>query len=74
MVNSLNTKISLRKDDLSNWISADPILLDGELAVAVDENGENLIKIGNGISTFIQLPYLYQNHFDSKQVSVKSLS
>ena len=74
MVNSLNTKISLRKDDLSNWISADPILLDGELVVAVDENGENLIKIGNGISTFIQLPYLYQNHFDSKQVSVKSLS
>lgn len=74
MVNSLNTKISLRKDDLSNWISADPILLDGELVVAVDENGENLIKIGNGISTFIQLPYLYQNQFDSKQVSVKSLS
>lgn len=54
-----NVKISLRSDDLSNWISANPVLLDGEVAIAIDEKGYPNIKIGNGTDPFNSLLFIH---------------
>ena len=54
-----NIKVSLRTDDLSNWVSADPILKNGELAVVNDISaGFVRFKAGNGLSTFQELPFI----------------
>lgn len=54
-----NIKISLRSDSLENWISSDPVLKNGEL-VMVNDISAGLVrfKIGNGVSAFVQLPYV----------------
>lgn len=69
-----NIKIRLRKDTIDNWISVDPILHDGEVAIVVGSNGNENLKIGNGLSSFSQLPYLYQNEFSSTNIYAKNLS
>lgn len=62
-------KVSLRTDDLSNWISADPILNDGEVAIVNDENGNQLFKIGNGVSAFSELAFFNENALKTKNIS-----
>lgn len=54
-----NIKISLRSDSLENWISSDPVLKNGEL-VMVNDISAGLVrfKVGNGVSAFVQLPYV----------------
>lgn len=52
MGSNLKTKINLRKDVLSSWTKADPILGDGEMAIVEDESGQLAMKIGNGVSSF----------------------
>lgn len=54
-----NIKISLRSDSLENWISSDPVLKNGELVIVNDISaGLARFKIGNGVSAFVQLPYV----------------
>lgn len=48
-------KIQIRRDSGSTWASVDPILAEGELGL---ELGSGLIKIGDGIRSWNQLPYL----------------
>lgn len=54
------TKIQLRRDTLSNWIKADPVIMEGEIAL-VSENADNPVydrfKIGNGVNKFSELPF-----------------
>ena len=54
------TKIQLRRDTLSNWIKADPVIMEGEM-VLVSENADNPVydrfKIGNGVNKFSELPF-----------------
>lgn len=64
-----NVKIKLRRDTSSNWVQHNPVLQDGEVAIVDDGQGAKQIKIGNGISTFSQLPFLYQNEFQSSKYS-----
>jgi hypothetical protein len=52
MGSNLKTKINLRKDVLSSWTKADPVLGDGEMAIVEDESGQLAMKIGNGVSSF----------------------
>lgn len=61
----LRTRIQSKIDDLSNWLSTDIILLDGELAI-VRLSGENDVraKSGNGKDHFSELPYLNQSQFE----------
>lgn len=67
---TIQTKIALRRDDLSNWNTVSSQVLNaGEIAIVVDENGNENLKIGNGISSFGQLPYMYANAFTSKSIS-----
>lgn len=64
----LNTRILTRIDTLENWLKSSIILKKGEMAIATvptgDTNGASLhlpatvIKVGNGVNTFAELPYL----------------
>jgi hypothetical protein len=49
-------KILFRRDTASNWTSQDPTLAGGEIGL---ESNTNKIKLGNGVSTWTELPYFY---------------
>lgn len=51
----MTTKIQLRHDTNSNWINVNPILDIGEIGIEIDTNK---LKIGNGVDTYSNLPYL----------------
>lgn len=53
--NILSVKIKQRYDTESNWSANNPVLLAGEAAYSSDRNG--MYKIGDGTSTWSQLPY-----------------
>ena len=63
---SIRTRIQNRRDTLENWLSADPVLLQGELALVVG-GGASSIKIGDGSSRFSQLPWEATPDLSSKQ-------
>ena len=65
---TLNTRIKLKYDTLANWSTANPVLLVGEVAVvAIPTESESTVgqvtkpaivfKVGDGTSTFTELPY-----------------
>ena len=65
---TLNTRIKLKYDTLTNWSTANPVLLAGEVAVvAIPTSEANTVgqvtkpaivfKVGDGTSTFTALPY-----------------
>lgn len=64
----LNTRILTRIDTLENWLESSIILKKGEMAIATvptgDTHGASLslpatvIKVGNDVNTFAELPYL----------------
>ena len=48
-INKVNTRVILKNDELSNWLSADSIALKkGELAFAKMQNGKYELRIGQG--------------------------
>ena len=61
-------KISLRCDELSNWTEKNPVLNNGELAI-VNNAGNQSFKIGNGLSTFNQLPFFNENEVTTTTLS-----
>ena len=66
MANFLNTRIRLKYDLYQNWYDKNPVLLEGEVAIAVpgdklgtvDTAAACLMKVGNGTSAFRDLPWL----------------
>lgn len=67
MSNTINTRIQLKYDLLGNWITSSFIPLKGEVCIAeIPSNTSNSgltppaigIKIGDGIKTFNQLPWI----------------
>lgn len=56
-------RIRLRRATLTEWTTANPILLEGEWAVVVPDTGVGTgkvkIKIGDGVKTFNNLPYAF---------------
>lgn len=66
MATKLNTRILLRYDSFTAWHDTNPVLLAGEVAIAVpgDKVGSVtsaaacLMKVGNGTSNFNDLPWL----------------
>lgn len=64
-IKKINTRIQLKYDLLENWVQNDPVLLEGEVAVAtittaVTSNGEAapvMFKVGVGGKTFTQLDW-----------------
>lgn len=63
----LSTRIKQKIDTEANWIASDIILLLGEEAFVVDsiENPTVIkLKVGNGVSSFADLPYTSANALD----------
>ena len=64
------TRISSKYDEYNNWIANNPILLEGEFAIAVDPNNTNndrpsiLVKVGDGIHNYKDLPFISSNALD----------
>lgn len=63
----LNTRFQLKYDTLTNWLSANPVLLAGEVAVATIKTTESNsgltppaigIKVGDGTNTFSALNWI----------------
>ena len=69
----ISSRIIQRHDKLSNWVSNNIVLLDGELAV-VDCGECTKFKIGNGLSTFNQLPFADQNLLSTKWLAAEAIS
>lgn len=56
--NTLNTRLVICNDTTANWGTSAKVLLKGEYAIEFPENGEPKVKIGNGVDTFTNLPYI----------------
>lgn len=62
---TFNTRIKLKYDTYANWVSKNPVLLEGEVAVvvvpastgAVKNEPTTLFKVGDGTKTFNQLTF-----------------
>jgi len=52
---TINGKLQQRNDTAANWLAVNPILLAGEIGI---ENDTGKMKIGNGSSEWVALPYL----------------
>ena len=53
---TFSKRIQLRNDSASNWVSANPVLLEGEIGIEID-SARNRIKIGDGTTAWNDLPY-----------------
>ena len=53
---TFSKRIQLRNDSASNWASANPVLLEGEVGIEID-SARNRIKIGDGTTAWNSLPY-----------------
>lgn len=66
--NMLNVRLGLKYDSYTNWMTNNPVLLAGEVAFTTvpqdDTNGVStelpavVAKVGDGVSTYSQLPFL----------------
>lgn len=62
---TFNTRISLKKDTSSNWTQNNPVLLDGEMIIVTTNAGDVRMKIGDGTSTYTELPFTDEKIIDS---------
>ena len=53
---TFSKRIQLRNDTATNWASANPVLLAGEVGIETD-SVRNRIKIGDGSTAWNDLPY-----------------
>lgn len=57
-MSQINTRIRQKRDTAANWTSNNPVLLNGELIVVETSTGAIRLKVGDGVKTFNQLPFL----------------
>lgn len=55
------TRVQIRRDKEYIWNQRDPILLEGEIGYNITNKK---IKIGNGLNSWSNLPYLNENDTD----------
>ena len=68
-MSQINRRIRQKKDTAANWTSSNPVILNGELIAVETSNGAIRLKVGDGVKTFNQLPFLDEviyNTVDSK--------
>ena len=53
---TLNTIIVLRNDSSTDWANSEVILKSGELGISYLDNGNVMVKAGNGVDKFADLP------------------
>lgn len=64
-----NTRVKNKRDSVSNWTDKNPILLDGEVVVVDNADGESRFKIGDGAKHYSELPFqdeYLQNEINNK--------
>ena len=54
---TFNTRVANKRDTSSNWTTNNPVLLNGEIIIVDTEVGQVRYKVGNGTSTYTQLPF-----------------
>lgn len=70
-VSQLNTRIVLRNDSSTNWLdSKDQVLLKGEVGLEFLDTGKVKMKIGDGTTTWENLPYFGGEEAHVYEVSV----
>lgn len=57
MSTTLNTRVQSKRDTSANWTTNNPVLLDGEVIVVDTNSGDVRFKVGDGVSTYTQLPF-----------------
>lgn len=57
MSTTINTRVQSKRDTSANWTQNNPVLLDGEVIVVDTNSGDVRFKVGNGTSTYTQLPF-----------------
>lgn len=57
---NVKSRIKNKRDLVANWEENNPILLDGELIIVEALNGELRFKIGDGVTNYIDLPFMDQ--------------
>lgn len=55
---TLNTRIVTKCDTTANWANSSLVLLKGEQAIEITTSGACKVKIGDGVKTFKDLPYI----------------
>lgn len=55
---TFNSRISNKKDTSENWEANNPILLNGELIIVIEDSSEIRFKVGNGTSHYLELPFV----------------
>lgn len=53
-----NIRMRNKRDTEANWEKKNPLILDGEIIVVTTTSGETRVKIGDGVKTYTQLPFL----------------
>ena len=56
MADQIYDKIVIRNDIEANWVSVNPVLLEGEVGITMDTTPKKF-KVGNGTSAWSELPY-----------------
>jgi len=66
--NSVKVRLQIRHDEAADWITRNPVLAQGEYGL---ETNTFLIKVGDGVTDWLHLPYLnkldasyFQHHSD----------
>ena len=54
----VKTRIVIRNSDKTSFETSDIVLLKGELAVELDSSGNGKFKVGDGVKSYTQLPYI----------------
>lgn len=67
---TIQATVKNRTDTAANWTQKNPVLAEGEIIVVQTSAGETRIKIGDGVKTFTQLPYIDEQIYNNVVTSV----
>ena len=67
---TIQATIKNKTDTAANWTQKNPMLAEGEIIVVQTSAGETRLKIGDGVKTFTQLPYIDEQIYNNVVTSV----
>lgn len=67
---TIQATVKNRTDTAANWTQKNPVLAEGEIIVVQTNAGETRLKIGDGVKTFTQLPYIDEQIYNNVVTSV----
>lgn len=70
LTKTIQATVKNRTDTAANWTQKNPMLAEGEIIVVQTSAGETRLKIGDGVKTFTQLPYIDEQIYNNVVTSV----